>query len=740
MNNSAERNPLNKKRFRNLSFGEVDKSIDSTKKYKSAETQKVLNKNIAFMAYINTDYKNENIIYEKLKGDDLIIDCRKVKAIEIINTAKANNNKEINEIKKSLKYDNTNKYTIYKLLQYYKNINDQNKFNEAIRLYKFCITQKFTIKEENEEIFVDLNKLFEIKEPIEELEELDDCKMEENKEKDIRNSLVSIFTCYYYISSYMAKYERILKENDLNEIISIKYETEPNNNFSCVLLFEEDKKRKILSHYETIYKSITKDDIDLLLLKINNFFYRYLFMKDFTYFQLNQPISFEHNLTLYYNYIIYSIYEITLYVEESQNKIIFKLPQLNIYNSLKNYHDLLFDKFFDEAVPINKTIDFLLQFLLLLLSAQEEHNWSNKFEKLIHPQKTDTFLTCSLINTILKYLYESCCGITATVDDDKIRLFYENDTVQDKIEIKIENLSTKIFNFKTINWIWEGLKFEELQNSNFFTEKDIKYLKYLIQQILSSKLFEDIFRNFSDILSVSDYYFKDSKNIEDYINRIIFLPFKRKDINKFAITDRRILSILVSGLPENKINNLEKYRINRILELSVRVIILADHEPSHFIKAAYSLIKEGKISRYTSNTDNNIDSGFYLEEVPFGWIVDKDNPLDLSKLLSEEIECKNEAILNKRIDLITALQLLNPDIYKKDLAYFRKEIFKVSKKDLKKFKISSNDLVYKEYIESMIDIKKINNIDVKKHDYSINASMSSESGYYVQYTPTNHNI
>ena len=40
----------------------------------------------------------------------------------------------------------------------------------------------------------------------------------------------------------------------------------------------------------------------------------------------------------------------------------------------------------------------------------------------------------------------------------------------------------------------------------------------------------------------------------------------------------------------------------------------------------------------------------------------------------------------------------------------------------------------------MIDIKKINNIDVKKHDYSINASMSSESGYYVQYTPTNHNI
>ena len=84
--------------------------------------------------------------------------------------------------------------------------------------------------------------------------------------------------------------------------------------------------------------------------------------------------------------------------------------------------------------------------------------------------------------------------------------------------------------------------------------------------------------------------------------------------------------------------------------------------------------------------------------------------------------------------------MLYPDIYKKNLEYFRKKIFGVTKNDLKTFTISSSDSTYKEYINSIIDIKKINAMDVKKNDYSINASMSFESGYYIEYISTNHNL
>ena len=737
MSKSVDKIILNKKRNRTLSLDENDKNIDTTKKIKSSETQKTQIKNIAFMAHIDNDYKNENVMNEKLKGDDLIIESRKEKAIKEIKSAKENNNDEFEKIKESLKYDNTNKYTIYRLLKYYKSKNDQDKFDKAIRLYKFCITKKIKIKEGKKVVTVDLNNLYTIKEPMEELEELDKCKKEEHNVKDIRNSLISIYSYYYHICSYFTNLRKILNSNDLNEIISIKYEIKVNDNSSYELKYEEDKKRQILSKYKTI----KKEDIDYLLSNIYNFLHRYSFIKGFTYFRLNQPISYEHNLTLYYNYIIYSLYELTIDVDESQNKIIFKLPQLIIYNRIRAYHNLLFDNFFDAKEPMNKTMGFLLQFLLLLLSVDDKHNWGRKFRKLIHPQKTDTFLKKSSENDFFGHLKEDYSEITAKTNDDIMQLFYENDPFQDIIEIKLENMWSNIFdNFQPINWIWEGLKFEEFQNTNFFTKKDIKYLRYLIKIILSSELFENIFNHFSDIDSVADYYFKDPKNIEDYINRIIFLPFNRKDINKLAITDRRILSILISGFPDRDIDDIDVYIIYRILELSLRVIALGCHEPSHFIKAVYSLITEGKISRYTSNSDKNNEGGFFLEEVLFGWVVNEKKPLDLSDLLKKDIICKNEAIKNKKIDLITALTLLNPDIYKKDLEHFRKQIFGVTKKDLKTFKISSTDSTYKEYINSIIDVKAINAMDVKKLDYSINASMSFENGYYIEYISTNHNL
>ena len=125
-----------------------------------------------------------------------------------------------------------------------------------------------------------------------------------------------------------------------------------------------------------------------------------------------------------------------------------------------------------------------------------------------------------------------------------------------------------------MDMLWYNISFEKFQIINFFLEEVLNYLKYLIKKILSSNLFKSIFDKFSNVSTVADFYFKEEDNIDDYINRTIFLQFKVKDIGKYAIKDRLILSVLVFGYPEKDIDDIAEYRIYRILELSLRSIIL----------------------------------------------------------------------------------------------------------------------------------------------------------------------
>ena len=189
------------------------------------------------------------------------------------------------------------------------------------------------------------------------------------------------------------------------------------------------------------------------------------------------------------------------------------------------------------------------------------------------------------------------------------------------------------------------------------------------------------------------------------------------------------------------IKDLESYRIFRILELALRIIILAGHEPPHFIKSAYNMLTGGIITRNTSKDNKDIESGFFLEEVLFGWIKDENNPLDLKDLiLNEKINYKNLSFKIKKIDLITAIQILNPNIYDGSLANFRKELFEINNKDLKNFKFSSiKNQEYKAYLESVLDEKLIQNF--KEDDYyTVNASMGLKDDFCISYMQYNHNI
>ena len=644
-------------------------------------------------------------------------------------------------LKESLQYDNTKKYTIYRLLKYYYESNDKEKYNESIKNFKLCITKKFKVNEGNKELSVDLNKFLDSREVIDEYEEHPKYCIVEKNPKDLRNKLVCLFTDYFYIAQTMVEVIKLLPEQELNEIITFKYESSPKNKFIKAFNFEIGRESK-LAILKKIFplkkKNLSINNPEELIQIMENFLSRYLYAKELDYFQINQVISYEYNLTLYYNCIIYLFYETVIEVNIDENQIIYKTTKIKKYNDLTNFHNILFDKFLDGKIKFNETCNQLFQFLLFALSSESTENIYIDSESL-HFEKFDKFLTLNEANQLIKMLKDKFINLDVEIDKENIVFNKDEDL---KIELKFGNYSEKILNSNRVgmNMFWNNISFEKFQTTNFFLEADLNYLKYLIKKILSSNLIKSIFEKFSNVSTVTDYYFNEEDNIDDYINRIIFLPFKVADIGKYAITNRLLLSVLVSGYPEKDIININQYRIFRILELALRIIILSIHEPSHFIKSVYSILTEGKISRFTKKENADIDSGSFLEEIFFTWKANENNPLDLSQFnLDDKIEYKNKVFMGKKIDLITALTLLNPDIYSKDLNYFRKSIFEITKEDLKTFSISSDNLepIYKKYLQSVITDDIIRNSS--KSRYYINASRKCGIHYYIDYITTNHN-
>ena len=746
---------INKKKKRNSSNEKISVEIDKPKKkFLSAESKKISELNLKEINYFisKIEPKYENIKFreeDKLSGDKLNFEFRRKEADRLIND-KNNNNDELENIINALNYDNTNKICIYKLLNYYYKKKLKQKYNEALDKYKFCITKKFIIEEEGKKIDVNLNDLYKINLPIEELEELPNNKINDNGPIiDLRNSLVEFFTSYYYISKCMSQIKNVIKkEEDIKEIITIKYKSSVEGIY--LLDYERSKKEEIISKYNEKTNNKNEEDKEknkfdekLLLDSIENFLCKYLFYQSFILFQMNQPINYAHNLTLYYNYIIWSLYNITIGIDELNNKIFFREKKLISYNKLNKFHDLLFDNFFDKDISFNETMNQLLQFLLLSLSVNRSI-FLDYIHKNIHLPNKVAFIDAHYVDNFLKSLNKEYKFLNAEFDENKkdIIKFNEDENMDcNKITIKFENYTKDIKFCDDINWLWKNINFEKFQLTNFFLKEDLDYLKYLIKHILSSKLFKQIYKVFNNVSEVTDYYFNVSENIDDYIKKIIFLPFRVKDLEIFAITDRRMLNVFVAGYPETTICNFDIYRINRILELALRSIVLGYHMPIHFIKSSNSLLTEGIISRNTSNEDKTIDGGFFFEQVLFGWKRKEEKPLDLIglKLLKKEIECNNDVLYEKKIDFVTALNLLNPKIYNYDLEYFRNSLFKLSKNDLKNFDFSSSDNVeYITYIKSVIGVEKIKKF--WDNDFLVDASMGIYDGMSISYFNYNHNL
>ena len=591
--------------------GSIEDYLKSLKdKPKSAETQKNAF-SLNFVAEFEDGYDEEMFTEEeKLVGDKLNMEYRRNKAVEIINSIKEGED-ELKYINDALSFDNTNKYVIYKLLKYYYDKKDEIRFAKSINKYKFCITKKFKVKEGDKETIINLDNFYKINIPILEYEEHPNYERIESDIYDLRNFVSFLFNQFYHIGESINEIDGYLTKEDLTEILTVSFKL--NAKKMCKLYFNKTKKIEILKKLTEVKDETKKDPIPLM----ENFLCRYLFSKEFENFQNNQPVSYKYNLTFFYNYIIYYFYNLVIAVNESEKKLIFKKTKLLTYITLINFHELIFNNILDKEVPFNENINQRLQFLLLMESTERMRQYCIE-EYPFHLTKFDRFIDSSFADTFISNLKKAFKYLTIEKVNDNIVFKEKTNKSSKQIEIKYQYYSQNLIQCEQIRNLWENIQFEKFQVTNFFLETDLKYLKYLIKVILSSQLFKEIFQNYSNVSSLNELYFNDERNIKDYIERIIFLPFKKDNIDKYAITERFILSVLVCGYPEKEIKTLNDYRLYRIIELSLRSIILGDHEPLHFIKAVYSTISEGKISRFTSKTNNDIDSGFYSEEILFG--------------------------------------------------------------------------------------------------------------------------
>ena len=173
------------------------------------------------------------------------------------------------------------------------------------------------------------------------------------------------------MSEYVHNLKTILSADELKTLLSCSYNNiGSKDNPKYILKIEKNEKSVIFLKHE----KINKEDSKNILKKIEIFLCRYILHKEFTFFQLNQPIDYNNNLSLYYNYFIYYLYDTVIQVKKTQ-KIILKKSKLNLYYYLKKYHDIFFDNFFDKNEKFNKAMELLMKYFLLLLSSEKSKDY-----------------------------------------------------------------------------------------------------------------------------------------------------------------------------------------------------------------------------------------------------------------------------------------------------------------------------------------------------------------------------
>lgn len=256
-----------------------------------------------------------------------------------------------------------------------------------------------------------------------------------------------------------------------------------------------------------------------------------------------------------------------------------------------------------------------------------------------------------------------------------------------------------------------------------------------MKKILKSKLFKEIWQNYSKVEGVTNYYFEEDENIDDFLKRINFKKFREKDFGIQADTTDN-LSIITSSLPISLIESEKGYSCYKVLELARKIIILM-HEVCHYIKRALSLITNGEIESSTLNTDEKerdiIEAGLYFESLLFGW---KNNFNKRAKSQDKNRKNKNDNNEEnlKIINITQAIKILDPNTYNKTIKEFKHNFYKNEK--IVKIKMDEKLKLCLAWIGFDLNDYIKNEKDYSK--YTIDCSRKS-STYFITYESDNHN-
>ena len=641
---------------------------------------------------------------EKISGKNLLFKYRKEKAIELMTVLKDKKDKniELDEIKENIKIclnlDNTNISLIYDSLSLLKKYDDKKEISKLLYKYRFCLTISVELENKNINFVKDFpqkNKIF----MFESQTQLTD---------RFFNSLNNLYHIYQEIQKLdKEKYD----QKEKIKILSYKI-------------------RKLKGNLKTIYKKDKYDNENINKINENSFDFLndYLPIKDFNYFVENQPINFKDNNILFIIYIYHKLFEHLVEVKSKGKSITIIEYKLKKIYELKLYWNNIYDLYCKEKI-ITDEMSYKLELLTFFLDSKAPNVDLNVAMKEIIYKENSLSLT-----EVEKFIKESNNknGKEIYLEKNYLCVKYKEKVFKYEYKNYAKYLLASIL-ISDSDLLLEKLKWNFMSLIDFFDENDKAYLKKLLKAIVKSKLFKEIWKNYSNVDDIVDYFFNEEENIDFLLNNIYFIPYVENHLGIKAITTNN-LKILTSSYPISQINTKNDYINYKILELARKVIIITP-EIFYYLKRALFLITNGIISRTTRTNalqSGNIEARKMFEEIIFDWEYKKKRSKSHNKKRDGKINY-NEVNF-KMMGLEKALKILNSNFYDKSINEFRNDFSNSNYYD-------KNDIsdTLKEYIEGIgFDLENFMNNKNLYDIYTINCSRNGSSSYSILYKSDDH--
>ena len=613
----------------------------------------------------------------------------------------------IDEINNIIKYDNTNKIILYGCLEILSKINEKEEFNNLIKNSKFCFTKKFSV-DQNKNLNYYLSNLGPIQNGM---------IIFENDEKIIKE----IKETFKYLDKSIDIFNEIKEADKKFKIEDLKFKIAIDNKNNYSVIRRKDENMEINNLCKNIFE----------VLKF------YVYIKQYDYFLLNQPVDYKRNQTLYLFHIFNKLYNSIIEFNNDENTINIIESIFVIYGAMKKFKNDILNEIEENHFNINDSIEKKIRFFFFCLKTDFDENMLNDLKSNIESMFARTYqLNKEVIEKFLENNKEVKSNFS--IEGDDLIFNYKSKKYKFNINIYNEGLLNAICDNKNREQLLKQLKWNPIYFYNFFEENDINYMKNLIKKILGSKLFKHIWGQYSDAQDIVDYYFANEENIDELLKNIDFYPYSEDDFCMQGLTFHYELKMIVSGLPISNIRNEKDFYCYKILETARKIIIIL-HEISHYIKRALNLITNDEIFNTTIEAIGDEypdipEAGKILENI----IFNLDNPFEKSAEIYEQNPGKvinSDCPVLRLLNLQKALKILNVRTYDNDILTFKNIIN--NRKEIEKNEMDDGLLHYIDSTGFDLDNYFENNNNYKY--YIIDCTKKRQKIYYLLYRSDNHN-